>query len=427
MRYLIKNERSEVRRTMRERISIKRLCIAAAFVLLLLVMIRPSGAQAASKPTVRETKVILYTDSTPYEFHFANLASGAKLTYSSSDESVIKIRSSKAVPLKKGKATVTVKVTQNKKTYALKVKFTVKNVPKVKTEKDYKKLADKTLKRLKNDLIDKTWVVLDYGDDVCCSSREELDKYIYKRIWNCSAFAVSLTDLKLFRSEEEYVSMFPFLEQITFTEPTHYMNCFMVVIHNTKIPHAHTEEEFAVEYALRGGDTSFLTKSQRKLYKKVVKIAEKLRKDSVYETVKAIHDYVVKKCEYEYDKSNKDRYTLRSAIYDGKTVCSGYTKLFCALCTALDINSKFVIGGGVNGELGDHAWCVVEIGHKWYGVDATWDDGGKTDKGKHNIKYKYFLIADEDMKKDHKWDGNLYPKSVSKDLGIVYAEREKTA
>ena len=132
---------------------LKRFTFLAGLLLLILIFARPSGAQAALKPSLIEDKVILYTDSEPYTFRFINLDSGAKVTFSSSKEAVIKIKDSKAVPLKKGKSTVTVKIKQNKKTYKLKVKFTVKNVPKQKTAGDYKKLADETIKRLKSELL----------------------------------------------------------------------------------------------------------------------------------------------------------------------------------------------------------------------------------------------------------------------------------
>lgn len=403
---------------------IKRLYVPAALVLLFLVFATPAGAKAALKPSVREEKAVLYTDSEPYEFHFINLDPGAKMTFSSSNEAVIRINKQKAVPVKNGKATVTVKLTQNEKAYTFKVKFTVKKVPKEKSAKDYKKLAKKTVKRLESEMLDKSGTILNYGDGKYCTTQEELDEYMYRNTGKYAAFSVVFSDVGLFRSEEEYLAMFPYLTEITIKNPTNYRNAKSVIISVSKNTGAYSSEEIAVDYALSGGNTSYLSKSEKKLYNKVVKVAEKLRKDNVYETVKAIHDYIIKKCEYEFDESNGDRYSLKSAVEDGKTVCSGYTKYFCSLCKALGINAKFVIGSA-SGEPGDHGWNLVEIGHKWYGVDVTWDDGGKNKNGKNVINYKYFLVADEEMKKDHTWDENLYPKAVSKDLGIIYSNLEK--
>lgn len=51
---------------------------------------------------------------------------------------------------------------------------------------------------------------------------------------------------------------------------------------------------------------------------------------------------------------------------------------------------------------GDHAWNIVNIDGNYYHVDVTWDDPDESD----NINYDYFLISDEQMSTDHKWDIN---------------------
>ena len=80
---------------------LRHIWLFAALVLFLLIFTETSDAQAALKPSVIEEKVILYTDSEPYKFRFINLDSDAKLDISSSNEAVIKIKDSKAVPQKK--------------------------------------------------------------------------------------------------------------------------------------------------------------------------------------------------------------------------------------------------------------------------------------------------------------------------------------
>ncbi len=52
---------------------LKRFTFLAGLLLLILIFVRPSGAQAALKPSLIEDKVILYTDSEPYTFRFINL------------------------------------------------------------------------------------------------------------------------------------------------------------------------------------------------------------------------------------------------------------------------------------------------------------------------------------------------------------------
>jgi len=403
---------------------LRHICIFAVLVLFFILFEGPYDAQAALKPSLIEDKVILYTDSEPYKIRFINLESDAKLKYSSSNEDVIKIKDSEVVPLKKGKSVVTVKITQNKKTYKYKVKFTVRNVSKQKTANYYNKLAKKTRKRLRSELLDKKGARLYYGDVTYCTDQKMLDKEIYKGLLKYKSFTVIVSDLKFVRSEEEYLDIFPFLSEIILTEPKDYSNCISLLVFNTKKNNVFSSQEIAVDYALSGGNVLFLNKSEKALYNKVVKTAKKLEKESVYDTVKAIHDYIIKQFEYETDKTNENRYSLDSAIRTGKTVCSGYAKYFYSLCKALGINAQFVIGSA-GGTPDDHGWNLVEIAHKWYGVDVTWDDGGKNEKGKNVYYYRYFLIADEDMKKDHSWDESLYPKAVSKDLGTIYSNLEK--
>ena len=85
-----------------------------------------TGAEAASKPKVSKSKVTLYTNSEKYVIELKNIADNAKITYTSSNRSVITVKKGVVTPKKAGKASVKIKVKQNKKTYKLKIVFTVK-------------------------------------------------------------------------------------------------------------------------------------------------------------------------------------------------------------------------------------------------------------------------------------------------------------
>ena len=111
---------------------------------------------ASIEPKVRETSVILYTDDEPYIFHFTNLMPDAQVTYTSSKESVLIIKNSQAVPVKPGKATVTINIKQDDEKYQIKVNFKVKKVPAQKKTKDYDKLAAKAAKKLNKDAVKKS-------------------------------------------------------------------------------------------------------------------------------------------------------------------------------------------------------------------------------------------------------------------------------
>ena len=52
-------------------------------------------------------------------------------------------------------------------------------------------------------------------------------------------------------------------------------------------------------------------------------------------------------------------------------VCRNYAMYFYRLVKASGMEARFVTGG-------DHAWCIVKIGKKWYGCDPTWADKGSS-------------------------------------------------
>lgn len=119
-----------------------------------------------------------------------------------------------------------------------------------------------------------------------------------------------------------------------------------------------------------------------------------------YDQVKAIHDYLCERLEYNYaaaDDLNASNYgyahTSSTAFlgYNGKksVVCEGYAKAFKVLCDQWGIPCVLVIGdGGTPGYAGPHMWNYVQMEDgNWYGVDATWDDQTS------GIRSEYFLAG----------------------------------
>lgn len=143
------------------------------------------------------------------------------------------------------------------------------------------------------------------------------------------------------------------------------------------------------------------------------------------EKIKAVHDYIVVNTKYDIEGFNqgnlpRSAYTEEGVLINGKAVCQGYAETFGLFMDLLDIESKMVIGTELNNGLG-HAWNMVRIDDKWYHIDVTWDDP-VPDQG-DKIQYKYFLIRDEDISKDHKWVKNDYPKCTSSDyLYYIYKD-----
>lgn len=115
-------------------------------------------------------------------------------------------------------------------------------------------------------------------------------------------------------------------------------------------------------------------------------IAKALRKKNLsdYETVKAVHDYIVLTNEYSYSESG-----AYNAFYLTESACNGYAYAFYVIMEEVGIPATCEFGG-------NHEWNRVMIDNEWYNIDLTWDDAGGT-----NVVYDYFLKCDKDWKKHH--------------------------
>ena len=117
----------------------------------------------------------------------------------------------------------------------------------------------------------------------------------------------------------------------------------------------------------------------------------KLKKKSDYQKIKRIHDWITDNIKYDYSKQN---YSAYAGLRYGKTVCQGYAMLTYKMLTEAGINCRIISGKANNGEMIEsHAWNLVQLDDKWYYIDTTWNDGTSS--------YKYFLIGEKQMKRDH--------------------------
>lgn len=135
---------------------------------------------------------------------------------------------------------------------------------------------------------------------------------------------------------------------------------------------------------------------------------------SDYECVKAIHDYLVKNVNYDYDgltsgavnSATHKSHSAEGALCDNLAVCDGYAKAFELLCAQAGIPAYMMYGTAGNDTDGweSHAWNVVKVAGQWYQIDCTWDDplvNGLLVTDGSNITYKYFLLTDSEMYVDH--------------------------
>ncbi len=147
---------------------------------------------------------------------------------------------------------------------------------------------------------------------------------------------------------------------------------------------------------------------------KVVKLYEQIGiKDDMTdsEKVRLISSAVLKQIEIaddSYDHEFINEYPFDYAI-NGVGVCLTYSTLFNAFCEMAGVNSHIIIGENFN-ELEDnyrHAWNIVEIDGKWYGVDETFidDDENNYKKIENNEYTEYYL---EDLSSDF-WQEYHFP------------------
>ena len=90
--------------------------------------------------------------------------------------------------------------------------------------------------------------------------------------------------------------------------------------------------------------------------------------------------------EYDFAGVNDKNYDIEpeATFKRGKSICSGYSKLYKKICDNLDLIVEYIGGHskGFNYEITDkfeksesHAWNVIKIKNIWYFVETTWGAG----------------------------------------------------
>ncbi len=107
--------------------------------------------------------------------------------------------------------------------------------------------------------------------------------------------------------------------------------------------------------------------------------------DADAHVVKYVHDAVTKRISYRFENECKDGNSpyVRTiyALVTHEGVCESYARSMQVILTKLGITCVLVHGIQKSGDAPEmHMWNEVQIGGKWYAVDATWDDPVKYDK-----------------------------------------------
>ena len=131
---------------------------------------------------------------------------------------------------------------------------------------------------------------------------------------------------------------------------------------------------------------------------------------SLYEKVKAVHDYVCEKAVYDAQDNLRVHSAGPMFIGDGHVVCEGYAKAMMILCRKMGIDCACIGGLAKNSSSSSgeaHMWNYVKMDNdKWYLVDATWDDqrsGIRTTyllAGWNSKGFNYSTLQEERTEKD---------------------------
>lgn len=134
----------------------------------------------------------------------------------------------------------------------------------------------------------------------------------------------------------------------------------------------------------------------------------------VYEQIKMAHDYIIEKCDYDYENYVNgtlpyEAYTAYGALIKKSAVCQGYSAAFNLICKKLGIESYSVTGTSPDGtslESDFHMWNIVRIDGLQYFVDLTYDDPVNSD-GTHTIEYDSFMLTMQQFKANgYTWTDN---------------------
>lgn len=134
-----------------------------------------------------------------------------------------------------------------------------------------------------------------------------------------------------------------------------------------------------------------------------------------YEKMCRIYEYVINCAEYEYDPVYyPERHSAYGALFNGRSVCQGFSQLFYRLCMTAGIPCRIISSE-------DHAWNIAKVDGNYYLLDSTWDEY-RTSIDQCN----YFLKGTEDFD-DHTISSKLsshQPISDTSELRPNYLSEE---
>lgn len=153
--------------------------------------------------------------------------------------------------------------------------------------------------------------------------------------------------------------------------------------------------------------------------KKVDSIIANNIKDSTSdeEKIKIIHDYIINTTKYNSNITmenidiNNPQNKATGVLFEGYSVCSGYSDAFAIFMHKLNIDNYKINSS-------THIWNMVKVNGEWKHIDLTWDDP-ITSNNTNIITHDYFLINTQELiEKDNKIesDGHEFNRNLYKEV-----------
>ena len=106
------------------------------------------------------------------------------------------------------------------------------------------------------------------------------------------------------------------------------------------------------------------------------------------------NDYIANSNHYdkemaENEKSNYHSDTAIGTLFEGMSICSGYTDTM-----SIFLNKLNIINTRIATE--KHVWNAIYLDNKWLHLDLTWDDPLTSD-GSDIIQYDYYLLSTDEL------------------------------
>lgn len=130
--------------------------------------------------------------------------------------------------------------------------------------------------------------------------------------------------------------------------------------------------------------------------------------EDVKDKIKIFHDYIASTNTYDNEKADNDDNTYHSdtaigTLFEGKSICSGYTDTMSIFLDKLNIPNTRVATK-------EHVWNALYYNNKWIHIDLTWDD--PVSSSDNVILYNYFMIDTNKLQEidneEHNFNKTIY-------------------